>query len=81
MTYRDELNRPANIDTSSENNHLRSMEAAALVGNRNGASRLMGTKWFSVFVNADGVFTYDWQGGYPTSKISRETAVQVLARA
>ena len=79
MTYRDELNRPANIDTSSEDSRLRSMEAAALAGTK-GNSRLMGTKWLSVW-HKDGAFIYDWQGGYPTSKISRETAVQVLARA
>ena len=81
MSHRDELNRPANIDTSSEGSRLRGMEAAALAGNRNGAARLMGGKWFSVFVGKNGEFTYDWEGGYPVRSITRETAIQVLARA
>ncbi len=57
------------------------MEDAARAGTK-GASKVFpdsfGGKWLSVFCR-DGVLSYDWQGGYPTSNVSRDTAISVLA--
>ena len=68
-------------DTSHAEGQLRSMESAARAGEK-GASKVFpdsfGGKWLSVFCR-DGKLSYNWQGGYPTSNVSRETAVSVLA--
>jgi hypothetical protein len=54
------------------------MEEGARQHNSNKAARLVGNKWLSVFVR-NGDLAYNWQGGYPTSNVSRETAISVLA--
>jgi hypothetical protein len=68
-------------DTSHADGKLRAMEDAARAGAK-GASKVFpdsfGGKWLSVYCR-DGVLSYNWQGGYPTNDVSRETAVSVLA--
>jgi hypothetical protein len=68
-------------DTSHAEFQLCSMEDAARAGTK-GASKVFpdsfGGKWLQVFCK-DGALSYSWQGGYPTSNVSRETAVAVLA--
>lgn len=68
-------------DTSHAESQLRSMEDAARAGTK-GAAKVFpdsfGGKWLSVFCK-DGALSYNWQGGYPTSDVSRETAISVLA--
>lgn len=68
-------------DTSHAEFQLRCMEEAARTGSK-GASKVFpdsfGGKWLSVFCK-DGALTYNWQGGYPTSNVSRDVAVSVLA--
>lgn len=82
MTKRqpDEFNRIGQ-DTSHAEFQLRSMEDAARAG-ANGNAKVFpdsfGGKWLSVYFK-DGVLIYNWQGGYPTSNVSRETAISVLA--
>jgi hypothetical protein len=73
-----EFQRSINCDTSYANSLLENMEEGARQGNSNKAARLVNCKWLSVFVR-DGELTYNWQGGYPTNIVSRETAVSVLA--
>lgn len=68
-------------DTSHAEFQLRSMEDAARAGTKGSAKVFpdsFGGKWLSVFCK-DGALSYDWQGGYPTSNVSRETAISVLA--
>ena len=76
-----ELQRPIDCDTSYANGLLTGMEAAALAGDDNRRARIIACKWLSVFVTDAGELAYNWQGGYPTNIVSRETALSVLARA
>lgn len=80
MTYRDELNRPADCSTAYADGLLAHMEAGARCHNTNQAARLIGTHWLSVFV-LNGELAYNWQGGYPTNIVSRDVALSVLVRA
>ncbi|MGM4997793.1 hypothetical protein AB8A05_03945 [Tardiphaga sp. 538_B7_N1_4] len=82
MTKRqpDEFNRIGQ-DTSHAESQLRAMEDAAIAGTKGNAKVFpdsFGGKWLSVFCK-DGALCYNWQGGYPTSDVSREAAVSVLA--
>jgi hypothetical protein len=71
------MSRPHDCDKSHAEFALSMMEAAAFLNRRDDAAVAISGKWLSVFVR-DGSLMYDWQGGYPTSAITREAAISVL---
>jgi hypothetical protein len=71
------MSRADNCDKSHAEFALSMMEAAAFLNRADDAAVAINGKWLSVFVR-DGKLVYNWQGGYPTSTVTRETAISVL---
>jgi len=74
-----ELQRASGCNTSHAEFILSKMEAAASCDGQ--AHHCIAGKWLSIFRDEAGELAYNWQGGYPTSAVSRRAALSVLVHA